>query len=99
MTGAAPGGLGPLGARRRRWGEEIIKALLFLAAAVSVLTTVGILIALLSESIPFFQEVGAKFFTETEWSPLFADGQFGVWPLLNGTFLITGIAILVAIQL
>jgi phosphate transport system permease protein len=99
VTGAAPGGLGPLGARRRRWGEEIIKALLFLATAVSVLTTIGILIALLTESIPFFQEVGSSFFTEKEWSPLFVDGQFGIWPLLNGTFLITGIAILVAIPL
>ena len=77
----------------------MIRALLFLAAAVSVLTTIGILVALLAESIPFFQEVGTRFFTETEWSPLFADPQFGIWPLLNGTFLITGIAILVAIPL
>ena len=71
VTGAAPGGLGPLGVKRRRWGEEIIRALLFFAAAISVLTTIGILIALLTESIPFFQEVGTAFFTETEWSPLF----------------------------
>jgi len=98
-TGAAPGGLGPLGAKRRRWGEEVIRALLFCAAAISVLTTIGILVALLTESIPFFKEVGTSFFTETEWSPLFADPQFGIWPLLNGTFLITGIAIAVAIPL
>lgn len=98
-TGATPGGLGPLGVRRRRWGEEAIRALLFLAAAISVLTTVGILVALVEESVPFFQEVGTRFFTETEWSPLFADPQFGIWPLLNGTFLITGIAILVAIPI
>jgi phosphate transport system permease protein len=97
VTGATPGGLGPLGVKRRRWGEEIIRALLFLAAAVSVLTTIGILVALIEESIPFFQEVGSRFFSETEWSPLFADPQFGIWPLLNGTFLITGIAILVAV--
>ena len=99
LTGGTPGGLGPLGVRRRRWGEEVIRALLFLAAAISVLTTVGILVALLTESIPFFREVGTKFFTESEWSPLFADPQFGIWPLLNGTFLITGIAILVAVPI
>jgi phosphate transport system permease protein len=99
LTGGTPGGLGPLGVRRRRWGEEVIRALLFLAAAISVLTTVGILAALLTESIPFFREVGTKFFTESEWSPLFADPQFGIWPLLNGTFLITGIAILVAVPI
>jgi phosphate transport system permease protein len=99
LTGGTPGGLGPLGVRRRRGGEEVIRALLFLAAAISVLTTVGILVALLTESIPFFREVGTKFFTESEWSPLFADPQFGIWPLLNGTFLITGIAILVAVPI
>ena len=99
VTGATPGGLGPLGVKRRRWGEEVIRALLFLAAAISVLTTVGILVALLAESIPFFQEVGTRFFTDDNWTPLFADPQFGIWPLLNGTFLITGIAILVAVPL
>jgi phosphate transport system permease protein len=92
-------GEGPLGFPRRRWGEEVIRALLFIAAAISVLTTLGIVFALLEESLSFFDEVGTKFFTQTEWSPLFADPQFGIWPLLNGTFLITGIAILVAIPI
>lgn len=100
IEGATPGGLGPLGVRRRRWGEEIIRALLFLAAAVSVLTTIGILVALLAESVPFFEEVGAKFFTDDSWGPLFdADPKFGIWQLLNGTFLITGIAVLVAVPI
>jgi phosphate transport system permease protein len=100
VTGATPGGLGPLGVKRRRWGEDVIKWLLFAAAAISVLTTVGILVALLSESISFFQEVGTKFFTDAEWGPLFeADPHYGIWPLLNGTFLITGIAILVAVPI
>ena len=89
----------PLGAARRRWGEEVIRVLLWLAAFVSILTTVGIVFALVEESIPFFEEVGAAFFTDAEWSPLFTDPQFGIWPLLNGTLLITGIAIIVAVPL
>ena len=98
--GATPGGWTPLGVRRRRWGEEVIRALLFLAAAISVLTTIGILVALVEETIPFFQEVGGRFFTDDSWGPLFdADPRFGIWQLLNGTFLITGIAIVVAIPL
>jgi phosphate transport system permease protein len=98
-VGAAPGARGPLGAKRRRWGEEAIRAALFAAALLSVLTTVGIVVALLGETISFFDDVGTKFFTEGDWKPLFADPQYGIWPLLNGTFLITGIAILVAIPL
>jgi phosphate transport system permease protein len=88
-----------LAVKRRRWGEEAIRVLLFLAAAISVLTTIGILIALLVESIPFFEEVGSAFFTDDAWNPLFADPKFGIWQLLNGTFLITGVAVAVAVPI
>jgi len=98
-SGATPGGPKPLGVKRRRWGEDLIRALLFLAAGISILTTVGIVVALVIESAPFFEEVATRFFTDGSWSPLFAPPEFGIWQLLNGTFLITGIAILVAIPL
>jgi phosphate transport system permease protein len=96
-VGAAAPGARPLGVARRRWGEEAIRALLIIAAAISVLTTLGIVFALVEESVAFFDEVGTRFFTDSEWAPLFSPPSFGIWPLLNGTFLITGIAVLVAI--
>ncbi len=99
QTTAATPGVRPLGVARRRWGEEAIRALLFLAAAISILTTVGIVFALVEESLPFFEEVGADFFSFSDWAPLFNPPSFGIWQLLNGTFLITGIAILVAIPI
>jgi phosphate transport system permease protein len=98
-AGQATPGAPTLGVARRRWGEDVIRVLLFAAATVSVLTTIGIVFALIEESISFFDEVGLRFFTDSDWSPLFADPQFGIWQLLNGTFLITGIAILVAVPL
>jgi phosphate transport system permease protein len=95
----APGALA-LGASRRHHGEKLIQAALFAAALLSVATTIGIVVSLLQEAIVFFGDVGLwDFLTGTEWSPLFADPQFGVWPLINGTLLITGIALLVAIPL
>ena len=73
---------------------------LFAAAAISILTTVGIVVALLGETISFFNEVGiSHFITDTKWSPLFSDPQYGISELLVGTFLITGIAIVFAIPL
>ena len=99
QTAGATPGVRPLGVARRRWGEELIRALLFAAAGISVLTTIGIVFALLEESISFFDEIGTRFFTDDAWAPLFAEPRYGIWQLLNGTFLITGIAILVAIPL
>ena len=89
-----------LGATSRRWGEKAIKGALFAAAAISVLTTLGILVALLRETISFFSEVGiGHFLFDAEWAPLFEPNQYGIWQLINGTLLITGIAILLAIPL
>lgn len=71
-----------------------------LAAASSILVTVGIVYILVTESLPFFEAVPFKdFITGTEWAPLFADAKFGILPLLGGTFLSTFIALLVAIPL
>jgi phosphate transport system permease protein len=98
-TRAAPGAP-VLGAARRRWGETVIKGLLVTAALVSVLTTTGIVISLLRETITFFSQVGIfDYLFGTKWSPLFEPGSFGVVPLISGTFLITGVALVVAVPL
>ena len=99
LDARATPGARPLGVARRRWGEEVIRALLLLAAAVSVLTTILIVVALLNESISFFKEVKFDFITDSEWSPLFSDPQYGIRQLIVGTFLITGIGILVAVPI
>lgn len=80
--------------------EQVIKFILFLCALVTVLTTVGILIVLASESYLFFKHVSIfEFLTGTEWTPLFESKHFGILPLLSGTFLTTAIAILFALPL
>ena len=89
-----------LGVARKRRGEQVIKGLLFLAALLSVLTTTGIVISLLEETISFFGDVGiAEFLGGTDWTPLFADASFGVLPLVTGTLLVSAIALLVAVPI
>ena len=98
-TQAVPG-TSVLGTAKPHHGEKVIYVLLVLASLISVLTTVGIVISLLGNTIDFFREVKLwEFLTGAEWSPLFSDPKFGVWPLINGTLLITGIAMLVAAPL
>lgn len=80
--------------------ERIIAIVLLCCALVSVLTTFGIIATLFGVTIEFFQEVSfARFFLDTRWTPLFADQHFGIWPLINGTFLIAAIALAVAVPL
>src|SRR5688572_20530628 len=80
--------------------ERIIEFLLFLAACVSVATTVGIVVILLKESLIFFQQVPLwTFLTDTQWTPLFADAHYGILPLLSGTLVSSTVALLVAIPL
>ena len=80
--------------------EKFIEAILFCCGLVSVLTTFGIVVIIFRVTFEFFQQVSfAEFFLDTKWTPLFADRHFGVWPLIDGTILITSIAMLVAIPL
>ena len=86
--------------RRRRPGESLIQAFLFFCAAVSILTTLGIVYVLGKESLRFFTMQGvslAQFFGGTRWQP--AIGEFGIWPLVTATLMTTGLAMLVAIPL
>ena len=87
-----------LRAERRRWGEAVVKAVLALCALVSVVTTVGIVFALLQPALEFFREVSiVDFFSGDRWAPLFVPASFGVQPLLVGTFVVTFWACLVAL--
>jgi phosphate transport system permease protein len=89
-----------LRAARRRWGEDIIKALLVLAAFISILTTTGIVLSLVGETITFFGDVGVGgYLFGTEWAPLFEPASFGVLPLVLGTMLISAVALVVAVPL
>ncbi|PAE23347.1 phosphate ABC transporter permease subunit PstC [Bacillus sp. 7894-2] len=78
--------------------EKLIPKILFGIAAISVFTTIGIILTLITETIAFFKDVPfIDFFTGTELKPLGENAVFGVLPLLTGTIISTSIAMLVAI--
>ncbi len=84
----------------RHLSERLIELLLFAAAAVSVLTTVGIVYVLVSESFHFFQHVGiVDFLTDTQWTPLFDDARYGIIVLISGTLVSSAVALAVAIPM
>ncbi|WP_342433931.1 phosphate ABC transporter permease subunit PstC [Neobacillus sp. FSL H8-0543] len=81
--------------------EKVMPFILFLTAAVSVLTTVGIVLTLVFETFLFFDKVSIiEFFTAKKWYPFSeTQGTFGILPLVMGTLKVTLIAIIVAVPI
>ena len=90
-------GLGS-GKRAETTLERLIQGGLVACGLLAIAVTVGIILVLIFETIEFFREVSiVDFFTQTEWTPLFIDKQYGIWPLVSGTILTSVIAISVAL--
>lgn len=98
--------------RARHQIERTVKAVLIICSTVAILTTIGIVLSMVGETIKFFSFIPpADFFLGTTWNPRFSttgvsegsltgsQGSFGLLPLLSGTMMIAGIALLVAIPL
>ncbi len=89
--------------RARNQVEKVLNVALALCSGVAILTTVGIVMSMFSEAMRFFSFVNPlDFFFGTEWNPGFstsgsAEGSYGLLPLLWGTLMVSGIALLVAV--
>ena len=93
---------------RPEWIDKTIIIFLGITAGLAILVTVGIILSLLTETINFLEKVSLKsFLFGLEWSPQTAiradqvasEGSFGAIPLIHGTLLISGIAMIVATPL
>ncbi|MGK7755099.1 MULTISPECIES: phosphate ABC transporter permease subunit PstC [unclassified Roseovarius] len=90
--------------RARNTVERSIRALLIGAASIAILTTVGIILSLVFNTIEFFRLYpAADFFFGTNWAPSFSgrggSSDLGVLPLLWGTFYISIVALAVAVPI
>jgi phosphate transport system permease protein len=88
--------------------ERVARAVMVIASTVAILTTLGIILSLLFESLRFFAKVPVlDFLFGLRWSPqtairadqIGASGEFGAVPLFAGTLLITVIAMCVAVPI
>ena len=85
---------------RAKLVQLVIKVVCGAFAAISIVTTLGIVATLIFEAIAFLQEVPlSQFLTDTRWTPLFASKQFGIFVLISATVMISVISILVALPL
>ncbi|WP_439332855.1 phosphate ABC transporter permease subunit PstC [Tetzosporium hominis] len=86
---------------RKKAIEKAIPIILFMIAAISVLTTIGIVVTLIFETVTFFTQVPfLSFLFGTEWLPFSnTEARFGILPLIVGTLKVTVIAVVVAVPL
>ena len=90
---------GPLRGKRRRT-ERLIAATLVGFSAISILTTIGIVLVLVIESASFFSHVSPiEFLFGTQWTPLFQPQSFGVLPLVMGSILVAAGAAVIALPI
>ena len=87
--------------RARNAVETGVRGLLIAAASVAILTTVGIVLSLIFNTVEFFNLYPIKeFFFGLNWTPSFGGGsELGMLPLLWGTLYISFIALLVAVPI
>lgn len=94
--------------RARNKVEAVIRWVMIICASIAILSTVGIVFSVLFESLRFFDAVPPQdFLFGTKWSPQTAiradqagsSGAFGAVPLFLGTFLISFIALLIAVPI
>jgi phosphate transport system permease protein len=84
----------------RNIAGRAIEIVLFLAASVSVVTTLAIAIDLVYESLPFFEKATLwEFLTGTKWGPVFEPPTYGILPLVSGTLTTTAVALCLAIPM
>jgi len=104
--GALAGILGTSAKKRARNRVERVTIWgLVIASAIAILTTVGIVLSMVFQTVCFFHSVSlSNFFFGTVWDPRFsvvaserAVGQFGLIPLLAGTLYIAFVAMLFAV--
>ncbi|MBM2320792.1 MULTISPECIES: phosphate ABC transporter permease subunit PstC [Marivita] len=90
--------------RARNVVEQGVRALLIAAASIAILTTLGIVLSLVFNTIEFFRLYPASdFFFGTSWAPSFSgrggSSDLGILPLLWGTFYISIVALVVAVPI
>ncbi|MFM7763364.1 MAG: phosphate ABC transporter permease subunit PstC [Acidimicrobiaceae bacterium] len=93
------GELKPSGRKlRQQRTERLIRVLLMIVATSGVLVTTGVVVALVRPTVEFFRAVSiSEFLGTTAWFPLYEPPDFGVWPLVFGTFSVMLVAVIIAV--
>lgn len=78
--------------------EKIMHALFLICACISILAVLLICVYLFASGIPAMKEIGfTDFIFGTKWKP--SSGSYGIFPMIIGSILVTGIAIIIGVPI
>jgi phosphate transport system permease protein len=78
--------------------EIIIKNLFAFFAVISVLLLGMIVLFLFREGLPLFRQISVgRFLFGSDWYPTYNPPEFGIWPLIVGSAIVTGFSCLIAV--
>ena len=78
--------------------EGIMHALFLICACVSILAVVLICVYLFASGVPAIGEIGVTdFLFGTKWKP--SSGYYGIFPMIIGSILVTGIAVVIGVPI
>lgn len=85
--------------RKKNNSDKLMPRFFLIMASVSIITTIGIVLTLITDAFHFFSKVSIFEFFSTKLAPLSTNPSFGILPLINGTVLSSLIAMMVAIPI
>ncbi|GEP78369.1 phosphate transport system permease protein [Staphylococcus carnosus] len=84
--------------KKKGISDKLVPIILAIIAIISILTTIGILVTLLTETITFFTRVSlTQFLFTKEWNPFSSTPKYGIWVLILGTLKVTFITTIFAV--
>lgn len=80
-------------------GERLVKSIILLASIIVLLVAAGMVLSLVTGSIPAFKEFGIKFIISSDWIPTEGRERYGALPFISGTLLTSIIALILCLPL
>jgi phosphate transport system permease protein len=80
-------------------GERLVKAIILLASIIVLLIAAGMVLSLMTGSIPAFKEFGIKFIFSSDWIPTEGRERYGALPFISGTLLTSVVALIICLPL
>ncbi|MBU3927877.1 MAG: phosphate ABC transporter permease subunit PstC [Bacteroidetes bacterium] len=79
--------------------EKITKNILLFTSFIILLIAIGMVLTLVSGSIPIFQKFGLQFIFSTKWNPTAGREEYGALPLIVGTLITSFLALIISLPL